>query len=71
MRIDMPKVMKLVNGGLSLKHKPPGSQSIPWSISSAVDSSSCLNSGYPDGGAWGKNKVHIPHVGSDPKRPVK
>lgn len=63
MRIDILKVMKLVNGGLSLKHKPPGSQSIPWSITSVVDILSCLNFGYPDRGAWDKNKVLIPYVG--------
>lgn len=56
MRIDMPKVMKLVNGGLSLKHKPPGTQSIPWSISFVVDITSCLNLDYPDREAWGKNR---------------
>lgn len=47
--------MKLVNGGLGVEHKSPGSQSVLWSVISVTDIFCCLSLGSPDGGAWNKN----------------
>lgn len=55
MRIDLPKVMKLVNGALSLEYKFPGSQSILWGVGYVVDITSHLNLGCPHRGAWDNN----------------